>query len=37
MEDFLSEGKVEGKVYDKRTLMAIFKLMKRERECCSCS
>jgi RIO kinase 1 len=29
MEDFLSEGKVEGKVYDKRTLMAIFKLMKR--------
>jgi RIO kinase 1 len=29
MEDFLSERKVEGKVYDKRTLMAIFKLMKR--------
>jgi RIO kinase 1 len=29
MEDFLSEGKIEGKVYDKRTLMAIFKLMKR--------
>jgi len=29
MEDFLSEGKVEGKVYDRRTLMTIFKLMKR--------
>jgi len=29
MEDFLSEGKIEGKVYDRRTLMAIFKLMKR--------
>ena len=29
MEDFLSEGKVEGKVYGKRTLITIFKLMKR--------
>jgi RIO kinase 1 len=29
MEDFLSERKIEGKVYDRRTLMAIFKLMKK--------
>jgi len=29
MEDFLSERKVEGKVYDRRTLMAIYTLMKK--------
>jgi RIO kinase 1 len=29
MEDFLSEGKIEGKVYDRRTLMAIYKLIKK--------
>ncbi|MGC9059138.1 MAG: serine protein kinase RIO [Candidatus Aenigmatarchaeota archaeon] len=29
MEDFLSEKKIEGKVYDRRTLMAIYKLMKK--------
>jgi RIO kinase 1 len=29
MKDFLSERKVEGKVYDKRTLMAIYTLMKK--------
>jgi RIO kinase 1 len=29
MENFLSEKKVEGKVYDKRTLMAIYTLMKK--------
>jgi RIO kinase 1 len=29
MKDFLSEGKIEGKVYDRRTLMAIYKLIKK--------
>jgi len=29
MEDFLSERKIEGKVYDRRTLMAIYTLMKK--------
>ena len=28
MEDFL-EGKIEGKVYDKRTLLSLYKLMKK--------
>ncbi|MCS7093644.1 MAG: serine protein kinase RIO [Candidatus Aenigmarchaeota archaeon] len=29
MEDFFSEGKIEGKVYDRRTLMSLYKLIRK--------